>query len=95
MLFAAELPAFRKLLPICLQEEMLTFSNAKKTQKSTEKAIKQEAKRKNKEVSASAEAEVVVDQEQHQSYEKLQEIIDEDILVERRQGERKRKKKMK
>ena len=74
---------------------MLTFSNAKKTQKSTEKAIKQEAKRKNKEVSASAEAEVVVDQEQHQSYEKLQEIIDEDILVERRQGERKRKKKMK
>ena len=46
VLFAAELPEFRKLLPSDMQEEMLSFSNAKKAQKSTEKAVKQEAKRK-------------------------------------------------
>ena len=104
MLFAAELPEFRKLLPIYLQEEMLTFSNAKKTQKSTEKAIKQEAKRKIKgDVGASAESErhekpyreVVIDQGQLQSYRKLQQIIDEDTLIERQQRETKREKKMK
>ena len=104
MLFAAELPEFRKLLPIYLQEEMLTFSNAKKTQKSTEKAIKQEAKRKTKgDDGTSAEAErheksyreVVVGQEQFQSYQKLQQNIDKDILIERQQRGTKRKKKMK